>query len=73
MGDVALYKDTYKPLLLECLSTPVPQGKDYTKELEILKDILEKMQVKFVLLYLNPWCNVQGICICIKQGLLMRP
>ncbi|MEE6566605.1 phospholipase A, partial [Campylobacter coli] len=36
------FEDTYKALLLECLSTPVPQGKDYTKELEILKDILEK-------------------------------
>ncbi|EOI4146436.1 aminotransferase class III-fold pyridoxal phosphate-dependent enzyme, partial [Campylobacter jejuni] len=30
VGDVALYKDTYNSLLLECLSAPVPQGKDYT-------------------------------------------
>ncbi|EAL2897366.1 adenosylmethionine--8-amino-7-oxononanoate transaminase, partial [Campylobacter jejuni] len=60
VGDVALYKDTYKALLLECLSTPVPQGKDYTKELEILKDILEKNASEICAFILEPLVQCAG-------------
>ncbi|NOZ90588.1 MAG: adenosylmethionine--8-amino-7-oxononanoate transaminase [Epsilonproteobacteria bacterium] len=45
VGDVELYKETYKPLLISCIQTPVP--KDQTiesanKAVESLKEILEK-------------------------------
>ncbi|HEB9287275.1 adenosylmethionine--8-amino-7-oxononanoate transaminase [Campylobacter coli] len=60
VGDVALYKDTYKPLLLECLSTPVPQSKDYTQELEILKDILEKNASEICAFILEPLVQCAG-------------
>ncbi len=45
VGDVELYKKTYKPLLLECIQTPVP--KDQTLQsandaLSVLENILKK-------------------------------
>ena len=39
VGDVKLYKETYKPLLISCIQTPVP--KDQT--IQSAKDALEKL------------------------------
>ncbi|MCD6653170.1 MAG: adenosylmethionine--8-amino-7-oxononanoate transaminase [Sulfurovum sp.] len=43
VGDVALYKETYRPLLLACLQVPVPkdQSQDSAHEaLEVLEEVL---------------------------------
>ncbi len=60
VGDVALYKDSYKALLLQCLSTAVPQNKDYQKELEILKNILGKHAHELCAFILEPLVQCAG-------------
>jgi len=60
VGDVALYKHTYKPLLLESLSTPVPKSADFTKELKCLKDILEKQGREICAFILEPLVQCAG-------------
>lgn len=42
VGDVKLYKQTYKPLFLENLSTKAPSGSDFEEDLKELKTKLEQ-------------------------------
>lgn len=60
VGDVALYKDTYNPLLLECLNTPVPKNKDYQEELFVLKGILEEHSSEICAFILEPLVQCAG-------------
>lgn len=60
VGDVALYKKTYTPLLLECLSTPVPLSDDFEKELNALKNILEKHSHELCAFILEPLVQCAG-------------
>nr|WP_246801788.1 adenosylmethionine--8-amino-7-oxononanoate transaminase [Campylobacter sp. 2018MI34] len=60
VGDVSLYKKTYTPLLLECLNTPVPLGEDFEKELNILKNILEKHSNELCAFILEPLVQCAG-------------
>ncbi|WP_411710164.1 adenosylmethionine--8-amino-7-oxononanoate transaminase [Helicobacter marmotae] len=64
VGDVALYKETYKPLLLECLSTPVPQSEDFEKELKALKNTLEKEGKNICAFILEPLVQCAGNMHC---------
>jgi len=61
VGDVELYKDTYAPLLISCIQTPVP--KDQTihsanEAIEELKEILEKRASEISAFIIEPL--VQG-------------
>ncbi|WP_087685447.1 adenosylmethionine--8-amino-7-oxononanoate transaminase [Campylobacter lari] len=60
VGDVALYKKTYKPLLLKSITTPVPTSKDYTKELEILESILKNHHHEICAFILEPLLQCAG-------------
>ena len=60
VGDVPLYKSTYEPLLLECLSTPVPSGENHEKELEILKGILKAQGEEICAFILEPLIQCAG-------------
>ncbi|MBZ7940037.1 adenosylmethionine--8-amino-7-oxononanoate transaminase [Campylobacter molothri] len=60
IGDVALYKNTYNPLLLKCLNTPVPKSKNYEEELFILKEILEKHSNEICAFILEPLVQCAG-------------
>ncbi|MBZ7949547.1 adenosylmethionine--8-amino-7-oxononanoate transaminase [Campylobacter molothri] len=60
VGDVALYKNTYNPLLLKCLNTPVPKSKNYEEELFILKEILEKHSNEICAFILEPLVQCAG-------------
>lgn len=60
VGDVALYKNTYNPLLLKCLNTPVPKSKNYEEELFILKEILEKHSSEICAFILEPLVQCAG-------------
>ncbi|MBZ7937015.1 adenosylmethionine--8-amino-7-oxononanoate transaminase [Campylobacter molothri] len=60
IGDVALYKNTYNPLLLKCLNTPVPKSKNYEEELFILKEILEKHSSEICAFILEPLVQCAG-------------
>lgn len=60
VGDVALYKKTYEPLLLKSITTPVPTSKDYTKELEILENILKKHHNEICAFILEPLIQCAG-------------
>ena len=63
VGDVELYKDTYKPLLIKNLQTPVPKDKslDATKRaLEDLEEILKEHSHKIVAFILEPLIQGAG-------------
>lgn len=60
VGDVALYKKTYEPLLLKSITTPVPTSKDYTKELEILESILKNHHHEICAFILEPLLQCAG-------------
>ncbi|MCV3433121.1 adenosylmethionine--8-amino-7-oxononanoate transaminase [Campylobacter lari] len=60
VGDVALYKKTYEPLLLKSITTPVPTSKDYTKELEILESILKNYHHEICAFILEPLLQCAG-------------
>lgn len=70
VGDVALYKSTYQPLLLECLSAPVPRGiwnpddgvisGDYHIELEALEEILKHHAHRICAFILEPLLQCAG-------------
>ncbi|WP_257395357.1 adenosylmethionine--8-amino-7-oxononanoate aminotransferase [Campylobacter lari subsp. concheus] len=60
VGDVALYKKTYEPLLLKSITTPVPTNKDYTKELEILESILKNHHHEICAFILEPLLQCAG-------------
>lgn len=60
VGGVGLYRDTYKPLLLEVLSTPVPKNKDYSGELEALKILLQKHGEELCVFILEPLVQCAG-------------
>ncbi|EGK7484417.1 adenosylmethionine--8-amino-7-oxononanoate transaminase [Campylobacter lari] len=60
VGDVALYKKTYEPLLLKSITTPMPTSKDYTKELEILESILKNHHYEICAFILEPLLQCAG-------------
>lgn len=60
VGDVALYKDTYKALLLEGLSVSVPKNKDYQKELVELRAVLEEHSCELCAFILEPLVQCAG-------------
>ncbi|WP_300450193.1 adenosylmethionine--8-amino-7-oxononanoate transaminase [uncultured Helicobacter sp.] len=60
VGDVSLYKDTYAPLLLECLTTPVPSGEDFEKELKALESILQTRAEELCAFILEPLIQCAG-------------
>ncbi|MCX2683042.1 adenosylmethionine--8-amino-7-oxononanoate transaminase [Campylobacter sp. MIT 21-1685] len=60
VSDVALYKQSYKPLLLECLSTPAPKGRDFEKELQVLKSTLFKYANEICAFILEPLVQCAG-------------
>ena len=60
VGDVGLYKDIYKPLLLECLSTPVPKDENFENELKTLRLILEKNGNEICAFILEPLVQCEG-------------
>jgi len=63
VGDVALYKETYAPLLIECIQTPVPkdQGEESAaKALKELANILEAKGSKIAALIVEPLIQGAG-------------
>lgn len=63
VGDVALYKETYEPLLMKTLQTPVPKDKseESTKEaLEVLRAILKERGSEISALVLEPLVQCAG-------------
>ena len=60
VGDVGLYKDIYKPLLLECLSAPVPKDENFENELKTLRLILEKNGNEICAFILEPLVQCAG-------------
>ncbi|TEY01979.1 adenosylmethionine--8-amino-7-oxononanoate transaminase [Campylobacter sp. US33a] len=60
IGDVELYKKTYTPLLLECLSTPVPKSSDFSEELQALKNLLNTQGEQICAFILEPLIQCAG-------------
>ncbi len=60
LGDLGLYKKIYEPLLLKNITTPVPMSKDYTKELEILENILKTQSEEISAFILEPLIQCAG-------------
>ena len=63
VGDVELYKDTYKPLLIKNLQTPVPKDKSEKATvvaLNALEDILEKESSKISAFIIEPLIQGAG-------------
>ncbi|MDO4674208.1 adenosylmethionine--8-amino-7-oxononanoate transaminase [Campylobacter sp.] len=60
VGGVGLYRDAYKPLLLEVLSTSVPRGEDYSRELEALKILLQRHGEELCAFILEPLVQCAG-------------
>ncbi len=62
VGDVALYKETYAPLLLESLRTPAPptQFGDYASALESLEQILKIHGTQICAFILEPLIQCAG-------------
>jgi adenosylmethionine-8-amino-7-oxononanoate aminotransferase len=63
VGDVTLYKDTYKPLLIKNIQTPVPKDKTINsanKALNILEDILKKEHKKISAFIIEPLIQGAG-------------
>lgn len=84
VGDVALYKETYAPLLLESLRTEVPETQfgDYSHALESLEKILKEYGDKICAFILEPLIQCAGnmhmynkdyikdsIALCRKYGI----
>ncbi len=63
VGDVALYKETYAPLLIECIQTPVPKDQGEASAAEALKElanILEARGSKIAALIVEPLIQGAG-------------
>ena len=61
VGDVSLYKQTYSPLLLQCLHTPVPHNPyEYSNEIESLKQILKQYGKQICAFILEPLIQCAG-------------
>lgn len=62
VGDVALYKETYAPLLLESLRTEVPETQfgDYSHALESLEKILKEYGERICAFILEPLIQCAG-------------
>ncbi|MCI7411654.1 adenosylmethionine--8-amino-7-oxononanoate transaminase [Helicobacter bilis] len=62
VGDVALYKETYAPLLLESLRTEVPETQfgDYSHALESLEKILKEYGDRICAFILEPLIQCAG-------------
>jgi len=63
VGDVQLYKDTYGPLLIPCIQTPVPkdQSRQSAREaLEALSDLLDQRGKEIAALILEPLIQGAG-------------
>jgi len=63
VGDVALYKETYKPLLIECLQVPVPKDQSVeaaNKALEALEKVLIEEGEEVSALILEPLIQGAG-------------
>ena len=71
VGDVALYKHTYEPLLLHCLTTAVPlanthtsirdyEKADYSKEIASLRQILHSQGERICAFILEPLVQCAG-------------
>ena len=63
VGDVQLYKETYEPLLIACIQTPVP--KDQSRQsaleaLEALSDLLDERSEEIAALILEPLIQGAG-------------
>lgn len=84
VGDVALYKETYAPLLLESLRTEVPETQfgDYSHALESLEKILKEYGDRICAFILEPLIQCAGnmrmynkdyikdsIALCRKHGI----
>ncbi|WP_285818698.1 adenosylmethionine--8-amino-7-oxononanoate transaminase [Helicobacter bilis] len=84
VGDVALYKETYAPLLLESLRTEAPETQfgDYSHALESLEKILKEYGDKICAFILEPLIQCAGnmhmynkdyikdsIALCRKYGI----
>lgn len=84
VGDVALYKETYAPLLLESLRTEVPETQfgDYSHALESLEKILKEYSDRICAFILEPLIQCAGnmhmynkdyikdsIALCRKYGI----
>ena len=84
VGDVALYKETYAPLLLESLRTEVPETQfgDYSHALESLEKILKEYGDRICAFILEPLIQCAGnmhmynkdyikdsIALCRKYGI----
>ena len=63
VGDVTLYKETYKPLLINNIQTPVPKDKSIkaaNEALEKLEDILKKHHKKISAFIIEPLIQGAG-------------
>ncbi|WP_104696839.1 MULTISPECIES: adenosylmethionine--8-amino-7-oxononanoate transaminase [unclassified Helicobacter] len=60
VGNVKLYKDTYKDLLLECFHTPVPNTQDYELELKKFKELIQKHHQEICAFILEPIVQCAG-------------
>ena len=63
VGDVQLYKETYEPLLIACIQTPVPkdQSRQSAQEaLEALSDLLDQRGKEIAALILEPLIQGAG-------------
>ena len=63
VGDVQLYKETYEPLLIACIQTPVPkdQSRQSAREaLEALSDLLSERGKEIAALILEPLIQGAG-------------
>ena len=63
VGDVQLYKETYEPLLIACIQTPVPkdQSRQSAREaLEALSDLLDQRGKEIAALILEPLIQGAG-------------
>ena len=63
VGDVALYKETYGPLLLECLQTPVPEDQSESAAVEAaeaLETLLREQAASVAALIVEPLIQGAG-------------
>ncbi|EHK6269981.1 adenosylmethionine--8-amino-7-oxononanoate transaminase, partial [Campylobacter upsaliensis] len=60
VGDVKLYKQTYKPLFLENLSTKAPSGSDFEEALKELKTKLEQHANSLCAFIVEPLAQCAG-------------
>jgi len=63
VGDVALYKETYKPLLIDNMQVPVPQDQSEAsvhKALEVLEEVLKHQSDEIAALIFEPLIQGAG-------------